>query len=186
MKVRKVKTAHKVKIGTPIVKMPRPKVNYDHWLVLVMRRNGQYRMEEVDGSITEYVLDGHHYEFAPSCAYRLAGWFPWQPITMNPFRFLWYWLQRRLVSVGVLFYEELPDAPDPDLLITPITHANHVTKGYDRIHPKLFRGAILSPLYKRYEKVRFGVIPTSTKTLLLIFGAFAAVVLVLYFAGVWG
>lgn len=169
---------------TRTLKMRRP--TYNHYLVIIMRKTGFYHMREVSQDAKVYTLSGHRYALDHDSAYRLAGWFPWQPVTMNPFKFFYQWLQRRIISVGVLFFEELPDEPDPDFIISPITHSNHVTKGYDRIHPKLFHGAILSPLYKRYEKVRFGPITTSMKTLLLIIGAFVAVVIVLYYAGVWG
>lgn len=104
---------------------------------------------------------------------------------MNPLKFLYQWLQRRYISVGVLIYNELPDEPDPGLLVSPLTHATFVEKGYSRLTPHLFRGAMFSTLYSRYEKATRWGVGVSTKKLLLIFGAFAIVVVLLWMAGVW-
>lgn len=164
------------------------KSGFDRYLVVIMLRSGLYHIEEVnDHKLRKwYAYKGHRYEWDTGGAFRLIGWFPWQVPTMNPILFLVQWVQRRLVSVGVLLYSELPDPPDETMLISPLTHVNHVTRGYSRVHPALFRGAILSPLYKRYQKVRFGAFTASTKSLLIVFGVFAGLVILLYMMGWWG
>lgn len=104
---------------------------------------------------------------------------------MNPVLFLYNWVKRRLVSVGLILYEEPSYAPDPEYPIAPLSHSNYVSKGYTRISPTLFRGAMLSQLYKKYEKsTKWGNI-TDWKTVIFIIAAFVAVMTLLYFAGVW-
>lgn len=159
--------------------------SFDRYLVLVIRRSGLYHIEEVEDNPARkfYTHEGHRYEWNPGHAHRLIGWFPWQAPTMNPLLYLYHWIQRRMTSVGVLLYAELPDPPDETLLVSPLTHSNHVTKGYTRVNPVLLKGAILSPLYRRYEKARWGSMGTSTKTLLIVFGAFAIIIVILWQMG---
>jgi hypothetical protein len=161
--------------------------SFDKYYALVLRRNGLHHLEEVKHhpSRKHFIHEGHYYEWDTDCVHRLLGWLPWQEPTMNPLKFLWQWVERRYTSVGLLIYNELPDAPDPSLLIDPLTHSTFVAKGYTRITPQLFRGAMFSVLYSRYEKATRWGIGMPMKKLLLIFGAFAAVLIILYFAGVW-
>lgn len=162
-------------------------MTFDHYYALVLRRDGMHHLEEVTAHPSRrfYTHLGHRYAWKEDKAHRLVGWLPWQEPTVNPLKFLWQWCERRYRSVGVLIYNELPDAPDDSLLVEPLTHANFVARGYTRMTPILFRGAMFSVLYSRYERATRWGIGMPMKKLVLIVGAFIGIIILLWMAGVW-
>lgn len=139
---------------------------FQHYIAVVFGKDGLYRTVPEEGTFSQsqatklknFEVGIHKYKWDTTHSSRLCGWYPWQFPTFNPFRYLWQWLERRFVSVGILLYREPEDdlksgvySPD-EVLIGPMTFDNLVVKGYDRVSPSLFKGAIKSKLYARYQK----------------------------------
>lgn len=165
---------------------------FQQYLALIFSKDGLYRTVPSEGTILEadakklktFIVGKHKYRWDSTHVSRLCGWYPWQTPTFNPFKFLWQWLERRFVSVGVLLYREPDDdlksclsSPD-EVLLGPMTFDNLVVKGYDRVSPALFRGAIKSKLYSRYQKkANFGGGLNSKLMLYLVIGVIVVIIL---------
>jgi hypothetical protein len=165
---------------------------FQNYIAIVFGKDGLYRTVPEEGTIKEanarklknFTVGIHKYKWDATHVSRLCGWYPWQMPTFNPFKFLWQWLERRFVSVGVILYREPEDdlksgvnSPD-EVLLGPMTFDNLVIKGYDRVSPALFRGAIKSKLYTRYQKkANFGKGVSSKLVMYLVIGVVVVIIL---------
>lgn len=156
-------------------------MTFDHYVAIMLKPNGLYHMLVIPSSraktLTRFKYNDRVYHWNYDAVSRLIGWFPWQRPSLNPFLFLWQWLERRFVSVGIVFYREGENDQ-------PITFGNYISKGYDRVSPVLFRSLILSKLYKEYEKSTNWGKKVSTNLVILVTVAFVIIFIILYLSGI--
>jgi hypothetical protein len=156
-------------------------------MAIIFLRNGLYHKVPIKSgkSLKSFQYNGHKYGWDEDRIFRLLGWYPWQVPSLNPFKFFYQWLERRYVSVGLVLYREPADPLHAvELAEPPLAFSDYVVKGYDRVSPALFRGAILSPLYKRYEKATKFAGITDKKTIIIIIAVFIVAMVGLRVMGV--